>query len=105
MNEIPMDPLSVSPEVLHAKLSFAFDLFGRARRAFTGDAIEPTSRRVIVVRTRIDDDVLVIVVRQIDILRVTTKSELQDAHAGKSKVVTELFHVRSYHAQVFGNDR
>ena len=54
---------------------------------------------------RIDHDVLVIVVRQIDIFRVTTKSELQDAHAGKSKVITQLFHVRSNDSEVFGDDR
>src|SRR5437763_14869181 len=105
MNEIPMDPLAVSPKVLQAKLSFAFDLFGRARRAFAGNALEPTHSCVVIVSARIDHDVLVIVVRQIDIFRVTTKSELQDAHAGKSKVITQLFHVRSNDAEVFGDDR
>src|ERR1044071_7252712 len=100
-----MDPFSVSPQVLQAKLSFAFDLFGRARRAFAGHAIEPTHRRVVVVSTGIDDNVLVIIVRQVDIFRVTAKSELQDAHAGKSKVVTKLFHVRSNDSQVFSDDR
>src|SRR5438552_1264355 len=55
-------------------------------------------------RAGVGNDVAVIVVRQIDVLGVAAESKLQDAHAGKLKVVAQFFNIGSDHAQVFSDD-
>src|SRR5437016_5523380 len=45
-----------------------------------------------------------VVVRQIDVVRIAAKGKLQDAHAGKAEVVAQLFDIRRNHPEVLGND-
>src|SRR6266508_4712516 len=45
-----------------------------------------------------------VVVRQIDIFGVAAKSKLQDAHAGKAKIVPQPLNVGRNHAQIFSDD-
>ena len=91
-------------QILRAKTAFGVNLLLGARRAGAGDAVEPTNGRVVVVRARISHNVPVIVMRQIDILRVAAECELQDSHARKSEIVTELFDIRRDDAEIFGNN-
>ena len=67
--------------------------------------VNQPDRRVVIVSAGIDHDVAVIVVRQIDVLRVAAKAKLQDAHAGKTEIVAQGFDVGRDHAKVFGNYR
>ena len=75
--------------VLQAEFSFTLDLRGVARRARAGNAGEPSNRRVVIVSPGVDHDVLVIVVRQIDVLRIAAETKLQDAHAGQTEIVAQ----------------
>src|SRR2546423_15262543 len=92
-------------QVLHAEAALALDLFGVARRAFARFRVEPTDGRVVVVRARVGDEVRVIVVRQVYILRVAAEGELQDAHAGETEVVAQGLNVGRDDAQIFRDDR
>src|SRR5262249_36170192 len=83
---------------------FRRDLFGCARRALAGDAIEPTHRRVVIMRSGVNDDIAVIVVRQIDIFLVAAESKLKDTHARKAEAITQLLDIGSNDAEVFGDD-
>jgi hypothetical protein len=43
-------------------------------------------------------------VRQIDVLSVAAERELKNAHAGKTKIVSQIFHVRSDYTEVLGDN-
>src|SRR5688572_5972502 len=55
--------------------------------------------------TGVSGNIRHVVVRQIDILRVAAKTELQNAHARKAKLFSQRNDVRSNYAEIFGNDR
>src|SRR6266702_6871070 len=55
-------------------------------------------------RAGIDNHIVMIVVREVDIFRIAAEGELHDPHAGKTKIVTQLFDIRCNYAEVFGND-
>ena len=99
-----MNLLAIGLQILHTEFAFAFNLFRVSRRAFAGHAIKPSHRGVVVVRSRIGDNIAAVVVGQIDILRVAAERKLQNAHAGKTKVIPQSLNVRCNHTQVFGDD-
>src|SRR6185295_13412264 len=92
-------------EILQAKLSFTLDLLRIACRALTGHTAKPTNRCIVIMCAGVDDNVLMIVVRQIEILCIATKSKLQDAHPRETKTISQCFNVRRNHAQVLRNYR
>ena len=99
-----MNFLAVSVQVLHAKLSLPLDLLKRARGAFTGNTRKPARGRIVIVSAGVDNHIAMIVVRQVVILRITAECKLQNAHAGKTTIVSQSFNIRSDHAQVFSDD-
>src|SRR5437867_12679825 len=46
-----------------------------------------------------------VVVRQVEVATVAAKCELQDAHSGKAKFISQRFNVRRDDAEIFGDDR
>ena len=58
-----MNLLAIGLQIFQTEFAFAFNLFRVSRRAFAGHAIEPPDRGVIVVRSRVGDNISVIVVR------------------------------------------
>src|SRR5882762_890873 len=100
-----MDFFAIRIEILETKLSLAFDLVHVASRSFTGNAAKPADSSVVVVCSGVDNHVFVIVVWQIDILRVAAKRKLKNPHAGKVEIVAQRFNIGRNHAKVFGNNR
>src|SRR5882724_1662737 len=100
-----MDFFAFSIEIAHAKLSLALDLLRVARRSFTGNTPKPANRCVVVVCSSIDNHILVIVVWQIDILRVAAERKLKNTHTGKAEIIAQGLDIGRYHAQVFGDNR
>src|SRR5882762_6745247 len=56
-------------------------------------------------RACVDNNIPVIVVRQINILRIAAKSKLENAHAGKTKIIAQCFDIGSDHTKIFSNYR
>src|SRR5262245_41744054 len=91
-------------QILSAKLALRVDLRAGARRILAGITVEPSNRRVVVMRSRVGYDILVIIVRQIRGCRIAAEGKLQHAHSRKTKVVAQPPDVLSYDAQIFGDD-
>ena len=58
-----MNLLAIGLQILQTEFAFAFNLFRVSRRAFAGHAIKPPDRSVVVVRSRVGDNISVVVVR------------------------------------------
>src|SRR6185503_15483374 len=100
-----MDFSAIGVEILQAKLCFAFDLLRITRGACAGHTAKPTYCGVVVMCAGVDHHVLVIVVRQVEILCIAAKTKLEDAHAGKTKTIPQRFDVRRNYSQVLCNYR
>ncbi len=94
-NEVPGDVRAIPAEVLaHALLLVR----GRGR--------EPAAGGVVVVRTRVHDAVrIAVAVRQVRIMGVAAKSELQHLHPGITGRAQQCAYLVGDHAQVLGDDR
>src|ERR1051325_451202 len=99
-----MNLASAGLQVLQTKLSFTLDLRRIARRARTGLALEPADGRVVIMCAGVDDDVAMIVVREVVVVWVAAESELQNTHAGKTEIIAQRFNVGRDDAEVFGDD-
>ena len=99
-----MDFLPVGVQVSQAALSFKVNLLRTASRSCAGDTAEPADRCVIVMSAGVDDNVFVVVVRQVDILGVAGEGKLQDAHSRESAIVPQGLNIGRDHAQIFGDD-
>ena len=101
-----MDLGSVGSQVSQGGVSFGRHLFRGARRPLAGWASKPADRRVVIVRSRIDDAVARVIVRpKVWRLRIVPECELQDPHPGKTEFVAERLDRRSDHTQVLGDER
>src|SRR5262245_19081264 len=103
-NEIPMNLGALSVQIFETETPFRRDLLGCTCRARAGDAVEPTHRRVVIMRSGVNGNIVVIVMRQVDIFLVAAERELKDTHARKAEVVAQLLDIGGNHPQIFGDD-
>src|SRR4030095_4404209 len=69
--------------------------------AFSCVAFEPPNSGVIVMSSRVHYAIPNVIVRKVDSLAVASKCKLENSHTGKAKIISQSFHIRSDHAQVF----
>src|ERR1035437_3788658 len=100
-----MDLATVRIEILKAIFALPADIFFIACRPSTSLRKKPPYGRIVIMRARICNAVIYVVVRQVVIRRVAAKCELKDAHSGKSKVVSKLDNIGGYDAEILGDDR
>ncbi len=94
-NELPMHGASVETQIASGVVPLASDVVV-GPRAVTGAASPPSDRRIVVMRSGINDEIAWIVMRaKIGRLRIGAKRELQDRHAGKAELMTERFDLRA----------
>ena len=69
-----------------------------------GKRIPPALCRVVIVRARIDDGVLLKIVRQIQVVSVSVKGKLQNTHTRQANGLAQCGDLRGDDAKVFGDD-
>src|SRR6267142_4158551 len=100
-----MNFFALGIEILHAKFFFALNLLLVARRSLAGNTAKPANRGIVIMGAGIDNNILVIVMWQVVILRIAAETKLQNAHAWKTEVVAQSFNIGRDHTQVFSNYR
>ena len=69
-----------------------------------GERLPPAARRVVVVRARVDDRLLLVVLGQVRIRRVAAERELEHDHAGEAELAAQPDDRLRDHAEILGDD-
>ena len=72
---------------------------------FLGHRKKVPKERIIIMRARIGDRIVRIMMRQVQALHVTEEGELQNTHPGEAAVRKELSHVGRLAAQILRHDQ
>src|SRR4029077_9542947 len=105
MNEYPIHRLVLKAQVCSSEFVLFANVFGGAG-AFSDPRTRPPSHRgVIVVSAGVGDEFANIVVRaKAGPLRVVSKSKLEQAHAGKTKLLAKTFYFRGNHTEILSDE-